>query len=119
MIVAISASAAVTPLDYKSISATTLVYSSISNLTATGYVQDGKGTQTYNTSTNRGKALDPTDETSNDYDIGDNSVMVKTAGSNKELLIYVTNVTKIDVYAKNNNGTTGAYRQITRQYNLL
>ena len=111
--IVIGAKAAVTPLDYAQINATTLVYSSKANLTATGYAQDGKGTQTYNTpSSDRGTGLDPTDETSNDYAIGTDAVCVKTSGSNKEVLLYVTNVTQIDVYAKNNNGDSGKYRQI-------
>ena len=90
-------------LSFKKITETTLVYTSPSNLTATGYAQDGKGTQTYSVVSDRGKAMDPTDETSNNYDIGATGTYLKSANSNKEVMLYVTNVTKLEVYCKCNS----------------
>ena len=103
MAVTSGAWAAVNPLAFKKITETTLVYTTAANLAATGYAQDGKGTQTYNTPSDRGKAMDPTNEESYDFAIGTNGVMLKSAGSNKEVLLYVTNVTMLEVYCKCNS----------------
>ena len=96
--------AAVTPLETATITETTLIYTSPANLQALGYAQDGKGTQTYSAPSDRGKGMDPTDETSNAYAIGTTATVLKGAGSNKEVLMYVTNVTQVDAYVKNNGG---------------
>ena len=90
-------------LSYASISETTLIYTSAENLTATGYAQDGQGNQTYSTVSSRGTAMNPTNESNNDYDIGSNGVYLKSANTAKEVLLYVTNVTKIEVYCKCNS----------------
>ncbi len=103
MAVTSGAWAAVNPLAFKKITETTLVYTTAANLAATGYAQDGKGAQTYNTPSDRGKAMDPTNEESYDFAIGTNGVTLKSAGSNKEVLLYVTNVTMLEVYCKCNS----------------
>lgn len=90
-------------LSYESINETTLIYTSAANLTETGYAQDGQGNQTYSPVSNRGTAMNPTNESSNNYDIGDKGVYLKGANSAKEVLLYVTNVTKIEVYCKCNS----------------
>lgn len=99
------AQAAVTPLTTKKITETTLIYTSKANLEGLGYAQDGKGTQTYSPAgSDRGAGMDPTDETSSDFEIGTNAVCLKGAESNKEVLMYVTNVAQVDAYVKNNGG---------------
>ena len=100
---AITGAWAYNALPFKTITETTLIYTSPANLKSTGYAQDGKGTQTYSAVSSRGKAMDPTDESSGNYDIGATGTYLKSANSNKEVMLYVTNVNKIEVYCKCNS----------------
>lgn len=105
--------AAPSALTYQTISSTTLIYTSPSNLADLGYVQDGKGTQTYSAVSGRGAAIDPTDETKSDYDIGDVGTYLKSVESNKSVYFYVKNVTKVEAYVKNNSSGDGKDRTTT------
>lgn len=98
--------AAPTALSYKSIPTTTLIYTSPANLAALDYVQDGTGAKTYSGVSSRGNAINPANEEDNTYDIGSTGTFLKAAETAKEVLMYVTNVSSIDVYVKSNS-TTG------------
>ncbi len=106
--------AAPSALTYQTISSTTIIYTSPTNLAALGYVQDGKGTQTYSVpSSDRGNGLNPTDETKTDYAIGTNATTLKSVESNKSVYFYVKNVTKVEAYVKNNSSGDGKDRTTT------
>ena len=106
LVVAISASwGAPSALDYHSFSATTLIYTSTTNVAALDYAQNGSGTDSYTApSSGRGNALNPEDETKTNYDIGTNAIYLKNTDA-RHVYFYITNVTTLEAYVKCNSGS--------------